>query len=174
MSFLRVGYWVAGLLRQSVLWLCIMVLSFSLILIGGLFWINNRWAFIPDNNPASSFNFSAIFDTLNGSGDLSALDPDGDGQIPLTGGKLVKGNGDQDDNKQEPVVIVYQPGTLIEPNFSDAPVLCQGGWTVKSYLGFGHLKVFPDAPVSIIINENAEVYSKKAAVRVTCGGLLVV
>ena len=150
------------------------ILCFSLVMMGGLIWINNTWAIMPDDDPATSFDISAFFGYSIGQIDLSDLDPDGDGQIPLAGGKLLRGNGDQDDNKQDPIVIVYRLEALVETSFSDAPVLCQAGQMVKSYLDFGHLKVFPDVSTSIIIKENTNSYSIKAAARVTCGDLYAV
>lgn len=153
MSFLRAGGAAGSPVVQGLLWVVGLVISCSLISIGGLIWINNSWAVIPDEDPSTFFEISVIWDELDGNDDISALDPDGDGRIPVPGGTLLKGNGDQDDNKQEPMTIVYRPGALEAPNFSDAPLFCREDLAVKSYLGFGHLKIFPDAPTFISLKK---------------------
>lgn len=167
----RTGHRTVKLLRRSLLWLAVLVMSCSLISMGGLIWINNSWAVFPDDDPATSFDFSLILETLNGQADFSAIDVDGDGQIPVPGGKLLKGNGTRDDNKHDPIVIVSRPGEIITPNPFNALVVFRVHRAVSSYLDFGHLKVFPDAILPLIIAENITYYSLKATTIYPRGGL---
>lgn len=132
------------MLRQGLLWGVVLFISCSLVFMGGLIWIDNSWAIIPDDDPATSFDSSLLRDILDGGDDLDERDADGDGQIPVPGGKLVRGNGDQDDNRQEPLRIVYRPGALIVQNHSPVPAKMWTHRTLKSYLDFGHLKVMPN------------------------------
>jgi hypothetical protein len=168
MFVFRTGYRALKLLRRSLLWLAVLGLSCSLISMGGLIWVDNSWALIPDGDPATSFDRS-IFDIMAGQADCSDLDPDGDGQIPLTGGKLVKGNGDQDDNREEyfifmPLAVVSGRGGLwsvsanhhqnrqvpfvspvskagTEPKLKPGPSGLTHCRITVAYKDFGHLKV---------------------------------
>ena len=142
-------------------------------MMGRLIWIDNSWAVLPDGDPGTSFESSILFEALADKIDCEDLDPDGDGQIPLTGGKLVKGNGDQDDNRSEPWRIVYRPGVLISRVYFSAPAKMRDHGVVKSYLDFGHLKVFPDAPISLIIADKYNYDGQKAAALYSCGGLFI-
>lgn len=148
-------------------------MSCSLVLMGGLIWIDNSWALFPDNDPATSFESSILFKITTGELDCDDLDPDGDGQIPLAGGKLMKGNGDQDDNKPEPLRIVYRLGAIIPANRPSVPLKRWDCQAVRSYLDFGHLKVFPDASVFLIISEKYNDEAKKAVAYYLRGSLLL-
>lgn len=116
----RTGYRTKRLLRQSLLWLVVMGQSCSLILMGGLIWVNNTWAVLPDDDPATPFSVTVLYAAMTGAVDCSALGHDGDGQIPIDGGKLLKGNGDQDDNREE--------------SFAFPPLAASGrmGWSVSA------------------------------------------
>lgn len=150
LSYLRIRYWAVRSLHLSLLWGMVLVISCSLIFMGGLIWIDNSWAIIPDGDPATSFESSVPLAVMTGEIDCDDLDPDGDGQIPLAGGTLLQGNGDQDDNKTEPWRIIYRLGEIIELRPYSAPVVFREHRVVSSYLDFGHLKVFPDAVLSLI------------------------
>ena len=137
-----------------------------------MIWIGNSWAVLPDGDPGTSLDSSILFEILSDKIDCEDLDPDGDGQIPLAGGKLLRGNGDQDDNRSEPWRIVYRPGALISWVYFSAPAKMRDHGAVKSYLDFGHLKVFPEASVFFVIAEKFDYYGQKAAALSMRGGLL--
>jgi len=42
------------------------------------------------------------------------LDEDGDGVVPVAGGILFHGNGDQDDNKEEAVLLLVNCGSIVD------------------------------------------------------------
>ena len=172
MFFPRAIDTTGSLIRHSLLWAMALVLSCSLILTGGLIWINNTWAMVQDNDPDTSFDVSIIFDGMDGKTDLSDLDPDGDGQIPLAGGKLLKGNGGFDDNKPDPILITGRAVVLVTPSSFPAPLLVQENRVIKSYLDFGHLKIFPDASSSYIY-EMMNTHGNKAAALSPRGGLFL-
>ena len=142
----------------------------SLVMMGTLFWVDNSWAFFPDNDPTTTVDISILITGQAGDDFASELDPDGNGQIPLSGGKLLRGNGDRDDNRQEPIVIICGTGELVAPNSSEAQAFFQSHREVKSYLDFGHLKIFPDVQVAIIVRNNC-CYRNKAVVRLVCDSL---
>ena len=144
----------------------------ALVAMGTIFWVDNSWAFLPDDNPDTLVDISIFFDGQVGDGSCSELDPDGDGQIPLAGGKLQKGNGDQDDNKPKPMIIVYHSGALVSPDPFYVPAFNYSGGAVKSYLDFGHLKVFPNTSVSLPLAQECNWYNPKAAVLYLRGSLL--
>jgi len=148
------------------------LLCCSLVAMGTIFWVDNSWAFLPDQDPDTLVDISIFFNGQVGDGACSELDPDGDGQIPLAGGKLQRGNGDQDDNKPKPVIIVYQPGALAASNPFNVSAFIWSGSAVKSYLNFGHLKIFPDASGSLSLAQKHNCYNQKAAALYPRGGLL--
>ena len=71
------------------------LLCCSQVAMGTIFWVDNSWAFLPEDNPDTLVDISIFFDGQVGDGPCSDLTPDGDGQIPLAGGKQQRGNGDQ-------------------------------------------------------------------------------
>ena len=139
------------------------LLCCSLMAIGMIFWVDNSWALLPDDNPDTLMDISIFFDGQVGDGACPELDSDGDGQIPLAGGKLQRGNGDQDDNKLKPIIIIYQPEALVAPNPFNVPAIMWSGSVVKSYLNFGHLKIFPDAAASLPFALKYNCYNQEAA-----------
>lgn len=174
MSYFRIrtGHWALRVLRRTMLWLAVMVMSCSLISMGGLIWVDNSWAIFPDDDPSTSFDSSLLFGIMTGEVDCDDLDPDGDGQIPLAGGTLLRGNGDQDDNKSDPLRLLVRTGAIVTPNHYYAPIKKWDYRATKSYLDFGHLKVFPDAPISVIISSKLYYQGQKAAAFYMRGGLL--
>lgn len=87
------------------MFLLIIFMSLSLVMMGCLFWVDNSWAVILDNDPGTFVDISIYLDGgLGNSGD-PALGEDGDGVIPVVVGALVHGNGDQDDNKEEAFLL---------------------------------------------------------------------
>ena len=116
-------------------------LSCSLIMMGSLFWIDNSWALIFDDDPQTMVD---IVDYLDGDlDDDSGLQDDDDGIVPITGGTLIRGNGDQDDNKEETFQLCRQVGRLIDYKTHSAMNGFEERYTTRSYKDFGHLKVMP-------------------------------
>ena len=146
---------------QCLFGMAALLIACSLIFIVGLMRFNDGWVIVRDNDPATSLGLAVIYDHLAGKKNLSELDPDGDRQIPLTGGKLIKFNGSLDNNRAEPMALTGRSVILVTPPSSDPPLLIWENRAIKSYLDFGHLKVFPDASVSYTSFENY--YGYKAA-----------
>ena len=152
MRFRTTGYQPKSALRQAVSLMLVLLVSCSLVSMGGMLWINNSWAFFPDDDPATKANISFSLDGQAGDDFDSKFDPDGDGQIPLAGGKLIKGNGDQDDNKEREFILCRRFDRVIE--FKPHPT--RNSFATRrvtmSYKDFGHLKVRPagDGLTSII------------------------
>ncbi|MDL2260253.1 hypothetical protein LJB99_05200, partial [Deltaproteobacteria bacterium OttesenSCG-928-K17] len=78
--------------------------------------------------------------------EIQALDPDGDGVIPLAGGYLIRGNGNQDDNREEAFFFQSPAGIMAAmPPIIQAATNFRERRIVAAYKDFGHLKVMPAA-----------------------------
>lgn len=143
MKFKKLAYQTVQTLRQTFSLLLVLTVAISVICMGGILWVNNSWAVVPDDDPSTYFDISVFFDDLDGKSDLPDMDSDGDGQIPLAGGKLLKGNGDQDDNKHEPILLGINCGSIVDHPDSIFLRICSATNVVQSYVDFGHLKVMP-------------------------------
>jgi len=125
-------HWRDCLQLPLVVFLCC-----SLVMMGTLFWIDNSWALILDNDPLTVAEISDYFDGNPG------LQDDDDGVVPIAGGILIRGNGDQDDNKEEIFqldrrfewVVYFKMYTALN-SFVERHI-------TRSYKDFGHLKVMP-------------------------------
>ena len=126
------------------------LLCLSLVKMGGMFWVNNTWAVVPDSDPTTVTQISMLLGGGLYDGQETELDEDGDGVIPIAGGVLVRGNGNQDDNREEAVPLRRLTGVLIEPHTSKSVTNFNDRRTVVAYKDFGHLKVMPAADSSII------------------------
>lgn len=128
------------------------LLCFSLVMMGALVWIDNSWALITDNDPATMTRL----DLLQGGGldslTCQALDQDGDGVIPFPGGYLIRGNGGLDDNKEEPFIVEGFSGIIIKPQPFKAVTNFRDRRTVVAYKDFGHLKLMPLAEAIYVYN----------------------
>ena len=122
----------------------------SLVKMGVIFWVGNTWALIPDNDPTTPTQVSMLFDGRLHNSHQAELDKDGDGVIPIAGGMLVRGNGDQDDNKEDPIQLRRVSVTVVQPYITKAATNFRDRRTVVAYKDFGHLKVMPAADSSII------------------------
>ncbi|UQZ88847.1 hypothetical protein C4J81_06390 [Deltaproteobacteria bacterium Smac51] len=112
-------------------------------MMGTLFWIDNSWALIFDDDPYTQINISSYYD-LDGNDDSRAeLEADDDGIVPVTGGILVQGNGDQDDNRDEPFSITKRPSRVVSVKSTSIYSDFRERRMVKAYRDFGHLKVMP-------------------------------
>lgn len=148
----------------------VMLLCLSLGLMGTLFWVDNSWALIADSDPATQVQLSLLLRVDFGDLPDQLADEDGDGVLPIAGGFLVRGNGDQDDNREEAFFPQRPVGALSPPPAFRAAVDSFGERrTVAAYMDFGHLKVMPAAEALIF---NDEYFSKpKAAPLYDAGGL---
>lgn len=134
---------------------------------GSLFWVDNDWALIrvgPDGTliqggPATALAQPSLFDLPLAGGldhdEIQKLDPDGDGVIPLAGGYLLRGNGDQDDNREDvfffrrlvDIPVASSPHIQTVTNYGERR-------TALAYKDFGHLKVMPGADIVSIFENN--------------------
>gem|GEM_PF-2707112 len=126
-------------------------LCLSLVMTGSLFWINNSYAVIPDNDPTTMIDLGQLLGEGSGGGGPggsvpSMLGLSDDGVIPVAGGVLVSGNGDLDDNKEEPFILKDLCKEIIwRQTYAKAVASFRERRTVTAYKDFGHLKVIPAA-----------------------------
>ena len=140
MYFQRVRH-INSHMRNFLRFSLVAVLCCSLVMMGTLFWVDNSWALIFDDDPQTMVEISALLD--DDLVDDSNLQDDDDGVIPITGGTLVRGNGDQDDNKDETFSLARQFGRVIDFKAHPALNRFEEQYTTRSYKDFGHLKVMP-------------------------------
>lgn len=131
--------YIRKLMRLSI----VTLLCFALIMMGGLFWIDNSWALIGDNDPTTKVELSLYTGGCLGDNSHTELDQDDNGVIPIAGGLLIYGNGDQDDNKNKAILIRTMAGAIVPL----LPLRVVNSFTthrlVAAYYDFGHLKVMP-------------------------------
>lgn len=111
-------------------------------MMGGLMWVDNTWAYIGGGQTEDAIPLESLLDGLDYE-EIQQFDADGDGMIPLAGGVLLRCNGDQDDNKEERVIIQLLAGETVSPFFSKSATNYDERRTVTAYKDFGHLKVMP-------------------------------
>jgi len=129
-------------LRNHLLIPLVAFLCLSLVSTGCLFWVDNSWAYVRGGESESLVQV----DLLDGGLDydeIQEFDPDGDGIIPVAGGYLIRGNGDRDDNREEPFVLSRLAGEIVRPRTFKAVTSFGERRTVAAYKDFGHLKVMP-------------------------------
>jgi hypothetical protein len=126
--------------KRSAFWeiSLVAVVSWCLFWMGAWVWIDNRWAVIPGFTEAGQ---AGLLGVVTG-GALQVKAPAGDTKTDLPVG-LVEGNGDGDDNKEEPFV----PFPFVA-NLAQVQVLLKNPARVNrpqviSYQDLGHLKVNP-------------------------------
>ena len=143
--------------------LLVALLCLSLVSMGGLFWVNNSWALVLDNDPTTMVNLAAFFDGSGSDAKCAELDDDNDGRVPVAGGVLVRGNGDRDDHKEEPLIIPRHMAAAAAPGFGRIPARALYRPMVMSYKDFGHLKVMPEAEFNADEITETFVADKRAA-----------
>lgn len=149
--------------------LLVLILSLALIWVGCLVWIDNSIAIIPDNDPATFVSPQAIKGFGSVDGRHHTIQSDVRDFNSGSAQRVVRGNGDQDDNREEYFSLIPLTGTLGQSGlwsvtanynqsrqtFSAAPVSKvrtepkpqprPSGFvqrrTVVAYKDFGHLKV---------------------------------
>ena len=120
-------------------------------MMGSLFWAGNSWALITDADPNTKTQIDLLLNGRLERGAQPELDQDGNGVIPIAGGMLVHGNGDQDDNRDDPVPLRRVGGGLvIQPYALKAATNFNERRTALAYKDFGHLKVMPAADFSVV------------------------
>ena len=157
-----VKYLKRGLGRFNSLLLAAL-LCLSLVNMGTLFWVNNSWALVLDNDPTSMVNLAAFFDGGGSDAKCAELDDDNDGLVPVAGGVLVRGNGDRDDHKEEPFTIPLHVADAVVPLFYLFSAKAAYRCMAVSYKDFGHLKLMPEADYNIYAVPNTFVADKKVA-----------
>lgn len=113
------------------------------MMMGTLFWVSNSWALIMDDDPATRVDLAAYLHAGLADGHIQALDPGGDGRIPIAGGTLVRGNGDQDDNREERPLLHLVSAVVVPPRAAKAVSNFSERRTAVAYKDFGHLKIMP-------------------------------
>lgn len=147
----------------------------SLVKMGVIFWVGNTWALIPDNDPTTPTQVSMLFDGRLHNSHQAELDKDGDGVIPIAGGMLVRGNGDQDDNKEDPIQLRRVSVTVVQPYITKAATNFRDRRTVVAYKDFGHLKVMPAADFSVVSQNGFDrIKGRPCAVGGLCCSLLMI
>ena len=131
-------------LRQNLTsFLLIPLMCLSLVMMGGLLWVNNSWALILDNDANTSVNLGIFLGGHLNDDPSPELDDDDDGVVPVAGGTLFHGNGDQDDNKEEAFLLRVNCGSIVEPPENYQLFAYSERRLVLAYIDFGHLKVMP-------------------------------
>ncbi|MDR2725315.1 MAG: hypothetical protein LBC90_04470 [Candidatus Adiutrix sp.] len=120
----------------------VVLLSCSLIGMGGWIWIDNGWAFIPGvSDPAqASLEMAALFGAENGEVQIKAPPAEAEAALPVG---LIEGNGDEDDDRVEP----YAPPPFLAVRSQIQVALKKPAQVdrrqVASYKDMGQLKVAP-------------------------------
>lgn len=124
-------------LRFGLLVLCLVA---ALIFTGSVIWIGNDLALIPDNDPRTRFTLETL------DGPASKRKPPQfhcEGRADDSGGRtmMVRGNGDQDDNREEAFLIKPWAAETVAPPAASSADNFKERRTAVSYKDFGHLKV---------------------------------
>ena len=134
-------------------WLLTVAVAVALINVGCLLWFGNSRAVVPDNNPATVTQLELIDDIEGNEGRAAEWrDDDYDRAGPLQAQMIVRGNGNQDDNRESSFFLRRHAGPVINTECKDSASSFNERRTVAAYRDFGHLKVMPAAS---FISENS-------------------
>ena len=167
--------------KRATVWeyVLVVLISCSLLGMGGWVWIDNRWAFIPGvSDPArAGLEMAALLGAESGA-EAQVKAPPAEAEAALPVG-LVEGNGDEDDDRVEPyapppflAVRSQAQAALKKPALVDRRQVasCKDMGQLKvapastlniehrqavSYKDLGHLKVGPTGEAASIISSSA-------------------
>ena len=134
-------------------WFLVVVIAFALIFVGSLIWINNSVAIIPDNDPLTFIRLEII----------AAAEPqfqaaDHDWEDLAENQIVVRGNGDRDDNREQPFVLSLVEFDIVPIIPIPATISFADSRMVVAYWKFGHLKIMPAAEMFFtVLNLNRDI-----------------
>lgn len=144
-------------------WLLVTAVASALIFVGSLLWFGNCRAVIPDFERTTSVQLELIDDVEgNEGGDLEIQAADHDRANPLKSQMIVRGSGDQDDNRERPFVFRRVDSEILAITWRPAVTAFADRRTAVAYWNLGRLKVMP-AGDAFYTAQNKKLTSFKAS-----------